>query len=131
MTSKKTGKKQATILILEDDPILQEAYQVLLESEGHNIVLANNGEEGFVALEKHNPDLILLDLLMPIMDGMTFLKKLRKNGDKTTVVVLTNYDQDQQIEEAQTLGAHRYIVKAMAAPKDLAKMINHLIAKDL
>jgi CheY-like chemotaxis protein len=119
------------ILILEDDQTLQTAYRLLLENEGHEVTAVENGKEGLEVLKKLRPDLILLDLLMPIMDGMTFLRKIRESGDETKVVVLTNFDQDKQIEEAQELGAYKYIVKANSAPKELAQLVNHLIEKDI
>jgi CheY-like chemotaxis protein len=119
------------ILILEDDQTLQTAYKLLLENEGHDVTAVDNGKEGLEVLKNLQPDLILLDLLMPVMDGMTFLRKLRESGDDTKVVVLTNFDQDKHIEEAQELGAYKYIVKANAAPRDLAQLVNHLIQKDI
>lgn len=119
------------ILIIEDDQTLQTAYRLLLENEGHKVATADNGEEGLNVLKTSKPDLILLDLLMPVMGGLEFLQKFRKKDKDTKVVVLTNFDQDEHIEEAQKLGAYKYIIKANSAPSELAQLVNHLIEKDI
>ncbi len=123
----------ANILVVEDNTALNEAYELILTSEGHKVTVAHDGEEGLNTLKSFEPDLILLDLLMPKLDGLGFLKQYRKLYPKseTKIVVLTNLDQDKEITAALNLGAYKYIVKARTSPKQLAINVNHLVAHNI
>lgn len=123
----------AKILIVEDNASLNEAYEMVLSHEGHTIKVAHNGVEGLERLQNFTPDLILLDLLMPKLDGIGFLKEYRKRYPKseTKVVILTNLDQDKEITAALQLGAYKYIVKARTSPKQLAINVNHLVSHNI
>lgn len=123
----------AQILIAEDEKPLNEAYQIILEKEGHKVVGVYNGVEALEAVKKQAPDIILLDILMPKMNGIESLRKLelKKNYPKTIVVILSNLDMDKEIKEAYELGAYKYILKAITSPQQLAVMVNHLVKKDL
>ncbi len=119
------------ILIIEDNETLNEAYKLILERDGHKVETAFNGEEGLSKVGKKTPDLILLDMLMPKMDGLEFLRRFKPESyPKTTIIILSNLNEDEQVEEARKLGAHRYILKANTSPKELAARVNH-IAKHL
>jgi len=123
----------ANILVIEDNTALNEAYEMILTSEGHHVVVAHDGQEGLDKLVGFTPDLILLDLLMPTLDGIGFLKKYRKlhPDDGTKIVILTNLDQDKEITTALKLGAYKYIVKARTSPKQLAINVNHLVSHNI
>lgn len=123
----------ANILIVEDETVLNDAYQAILTKEGHQVMTAYNGEEALKAVEKQEPDIILLDILMPKMNGIEFLRKfqLKEKHPDTVVVILSNLDMDKEIEEAYQLGAYKYILKAMTSPQQLAVLVNHLVKKDL
>lgn len=120
----------ANILIIEDNQTLNQAYRLILEKAGHTVTSAYNGREGLKATEKSDPDIILLDMLMPEMDGLEFLRhyKPQKTG-KAGVVILSNLDEDREVKEALRLGAARYILKASTSPSELAVRVNHLIRK--
>lgn len=123
----------ADILIVEDNDMLNRAYRTVLEKNGHKIEAATNGQDALDALEKFKPKVILLDLLMPKMGGIEFLQhysKLEDNKD-TKVVVLTNLGREEDIQEAMSLGAYKYIIKAHSSPADLAALVNHLIKKNV
>ena len=123
----------ANILVVEDNTTLSEAYEMILSHDGHKVEIAYNGKEGLEKLKKFTPDLILLDLLMPQLDGLGFLKEFRKQYPKseTKIVVLTNLDQDKEITAALKLGAYKYIVKARTSPKQLAINVNHLVSHNI
>ncbi len=123
----------ANILIVEDDAALNDAYKLILKKEGHKVSVAHDGEEGLEKLASIKPDLILLDLLMPKLDGIGFLKQYRTRfeGKDTKVVILTNLDQDKEISEALSLGAYKYIVKARTSPKQLATNVNRLVSHNI
>jgi DNA-binding response OmpR family regulator len=112
------------ILIVEDDPTLNEAFQTILQKEDYDVRVAFNGRGALEILERESFDLILLDLLMPVMGGIDFLKEYRPAHKSIPVIVFSNLDTQNDIEEAQKLGATRYMLKAWASPKDLVKLIS-------
>jgi DNA-binding response OmpR family regulator len=102
------------ILIVEDETSLRNALRDKLMLEGFIVLEAKNGEEGLdVALRDH-PDLILLDIIMPKMDGLTMLKKLREDvwGKNTKVILLTNLSDNEKVSEALLQGSYDYLVKS-------------------
>jgi CheY-like chemotaxis protein len=129
MTETKSKSKSATVLIVEDENMLNEAYQVVLKTAGYNVLTAYDGKEALEILEKHNADIILLDLRMPVLDGVGFLEayqlKSRKNPPK--VVVFSNFDMQKEIDQAYELGADKYMLKAWASPKELLQLISNLL----
>jgi len=119
----------AKILIVEDEKMLADAFQMILEKAGHSVRVAFNGQEGLEAAESFGPELILLDLLMPVKDGLGFLKDydLRKKHPEVKVIIFSNLDMQKEAEEAFTLGASKYVLKAWATPKTL----NTIVADEL
>ncbi len=119
------------ILIVEDDKTLSEAYRLILAKENHTVRTASNGKNALEVLADFKPDIILLDLLMPEMDGIEFLEKyeLDKQGKGVKVVILSNVGDDKKVKDALKLGATRYIVKAHATPDELARLVNHMMPK--
>jgi CheY-like chemotaxis protein len=115
----------AKVLIVEDERTLNEAYDLVLKREGHDVKVAFNGEEALEVFKEHQPDLILLDLRMPKMDGVEFLKQLKpeKNYPKVKIIIFSNYEDQKQIDSAFKHGANRYILKAWSSPKELAKVV--------
>lgn len=107
-------ENQKKILIVEDETSLRNALRDKLLLEGFIVLEAKNGEEGLgVALRDH-PDLILLDIIMPKMDGLTMLKKLREDvwGKNTKVILLTNLSDNEKVSEALLQGSYDYLVKS-------------------
>lgn len=121
------------ILIVEDDQALREAYKFTLQREGYNVSTAINGKEALAKTKESEPDIILLDMLMPSMSGLQFLEKYNVINEhpKVKVVVMSNLEKDEQVQKAINLGAYKYITKAHASPKDLCAMVKHLISKNL
>jgi len=119
----------ATILIIEDDHNLNEAYQMILRHQGHKILVALNGMDALKITKKIEPDLILLDLKMPQMNGIEFLEKynLKEKHPKVKVVIFSNLDAQQEIDEAYNLGAEKYMLKAWASPKELIQLVDSLL----
>ncbi len=119
------------ILVVEDETTLNEAYQTILTKEGYQVATAYNGEEAIEKIRKDTPDLILLDLRMPKMDGIEFLRSIdaEKNLPKTKIIIFSNYDAQKEIDEAYRLGAQRYILKAWATPKELVHLVKETLSK--
>ncbi len=116
----------ANILIVEDDHDLNNAYCIILKNEGHQVVAAFDGKEALAQAKTFTPDLILLDLLMPIMGGLEFLQKydLKTQHSTVKVLIFTNMENSPEVAEAYTLGAKRCIIKSWTAPHNLARVVS-------
>lgn len=101
------------IMIVDDHLIVREGIRLILETaDDYEIVgEAENGQQALEVLQTIVPDLILLDLNMPILDGLNFMKKLRNIGDITPIIILTTYKEKQLLAEAVSLGAASYLLK--------------------
>jgi len=113
------------VLIVEDDTVLANALDLSLKDKGYDIRLATDGKEAEEMIASDIPDLILLDLLLPIKNGFEVLRGLRAN-EKTKdvpVVILTNFEQETSIEEGMKMGAKDYIVKANIDIKDVPAVV--------
>lgn len=119
-----------SILIVEDEPELAEVYQTLLAQAGYDVTVTHNGKGALEAVAKQEPNLILLDLRMPIMNGVEFLEKydLKNKHKDVKVVVFSNYDMQDEIDDAYRLGADRYVLKAWASPKELLQIVQDSLA---
>lgn len=116
----------ANILVIEDNKTLNQAYRLILQREGHDVRVAFNGQEGLELAEMSAPSLILLDMLMPVMNGVDFLKHFKpENHPETTVIILSNLNEDSEVQQAIALGAQKYILKASTSPQEL---IEHVTA---
>ncbi len=117
--------KRPKILIVEDDETLNDAYKTALTLSEYIVKSAPNGKEALSIIAKWLPDLIFLDLKMPVLDGIGFLRKFRlmDNYPAIKVVVFSNYDNQREVEEAYELGANRYILKSWLSPRELVKII--------
>lgn len=122
--------KQYNVLIVEDEEALSQAYKTILEKEGYNVTTAANGEEALKITAENEPDIILLDLRMPKVNGTEFLKRydLRKKHPSVKVIVFSNLDTQQDIDEAYSLGTDRYMLKAWASPKELAQLVKETLS---
>jgi DNA-binding response OmpR family regulator len=118
-----------TILFIEDEPNLQKTVGQILEQEGYEIKSALDGEIGLQLTRKEKPDLILLDLILPKLDGFKVLEELKK--DETTknipVIVLTNLESEVDVERAMELGATTYLVKANYELEELVVKIKDIL----
>lgn len=116
----------ASILVVEDDKDLNAAYKLILEKAGYTVKVAYDGKAALEALKEFEPDLILLDLLMPIMGGLEFLQnyELTDKHPDVKVLIFTNMENSPEVTEAYKLGAHRCIIKSWTAPQNLARIIN-------
>lgn len=118
--------KQHTILLVEDDVTLSDAFSLMLTKEGFKAVLAFNGSEALEQLKHTTVDLILLDLLMPVMDGREFLRTFA-NERHIPIIVFSNLDTRDDVQEILALGANRYMLKAWASPRELVQVIKDTI----
>ncbi len=122
----------SSILIVEDDQFIREMYAFILRKDGHDVVEAQDGAIGLTEAQKGGFDVILLDLMMPNVDGLTFLKKLndeppkKKNGP---IVVLSNLAYGDAKQKALDLGAVDFFVKADLEPSEIRATVKKLLEK--
>jgi len=117
--------------IIEDDTDLQFIYKMKLEAAGYQVATAGNGAEGLTLIEKFKPDVILLDLLMPIMGGAEMLANLRTHAwaSSMRVVILTNISKDEAPQALRFLSVDRYIVKAHHTPAQVVAVVGEVLGK--
>lgn len=119
------------ILIIEDDKFLRELITRKLQSENFEIVSAMDGESGLELVVKEKPDIVLLDLILPGIDGFGVLAKIKKDEATSDipVIILSNLGQKDDIEKGMGLGAVDYLVKAHFTPNEIVEKINQVLMK--
>jgi CheY-like chemotaxis protein len=120
----------AKVLIIEDDPLMSRMYQKIFTFEKYDVVMAKDGQEGLDLARSDKPTVILLDVMMPKMNGFQVLEKLKSDPEtkSTPVIMLTNLAGEQDAETALAKGAVKYIVKSEYEPKQVADMVKEIIA---
>ncbi|HCJ52139.1 MAG: hypothetical protein A2898_03445 [Candidatus Kerfeldbacteria bacterium RIFCSPLOWO2_01_FULL_48_11] len=120
-----------SVLIIEDEDALRRALEVTFRNRDFNVSYASNGEEGLAKSLKEHPDMILLDIVMPKMDGLTMLKKLREDswGHGAPVIVLTNLSTSEKVEETLEQGAFDFLVKTDWDLHDIVEKVNQRLKK--
>ena len=115
----------AKIAIIEDDPAISQMYRIKFEAEGYTVETAENGLLGLELAKTMKPDIILLDLMMPEMNGHDMLAKLRQTdwGKSIKVVILTNVGEQEAPEGIRELGVSAFILKADMTPRQVAEIV--------
>lgn len=118
------------ILVVEDDSFLAGMYVTKLGLEGFSVDLAADGREGLKKALEWKPDLILLDIILPIMDGFALLEELKRNPDaqRIPVILLTNLGAKADVERGLSLGAADYLIKAHFMPSEVVEKVKRLLA---
>lgn len=118
------------ILVVEDDEFLFDAYRLKLEKENFEVAIAHDGEECLKLVNSFKPDLIILDIVMPKMDGIETLRRLKKNSltSSIPVIVASNLDQPEKADECKRLGALDYFVKSNITINSLAEKCRSLVS---
>jgi CheY-like chemotaxis protein len=127
-----TIAKRPTILLIEDEKFIQNIMQVELVKQNFNVIIAGNGKEGLEKVELENPDLILLDIVMPVMNGFAFLEALRSNEKfkDIAVVVTSNLGSDKDIEECKGYGVRDFLVKESTPIFELVEKVKKYLKTD-
>lgn len=123
--------EQPTVLVVDDDPIVREIYQIALNRLGYAVNVARDGPTALQMAATSAPELILLDVRMPRMDGVEVLELLRADAHTRgiPVVMLSNYDDDSIVKRCLGLGAKEYLVKANLDPADLGAIVARWIGR--
>lgn len=109
----------ARILVVDDEPDILLMLRMSFEDEGHEVFLAPDGQAGLERLTDHHPDLVILDLMMPVLDGFGMLERKRDLGDTTPVVMLSAKSEQGDVDRAMSLGAVEFVSK----PFDLDRLV--------
>jgi DNA-binding response OmpR family regulator len=119
------------IAIIEDDAVISQMYRMKFEAEGYEVQMAANGRLGVELVEKMRPDIILLDLRMPEMDGAQALAQIRKHdwGKNIPVLILTNVGEEEAPKELADLSVLSYIVKADLTPRQVTERVKEALGK--
>jgi len=119
------------VAIIEDDAAISQMYRIKFEAEGYTVETADNGKLGLELAEHMRPDIILLDLMMPVMTGEEMLAKLRATpwGKKIKVIILTNRGEQEIPPEVKALGVEALILKADMTPRQVAELVKEKLAE--
>lgn len=122
-------EKKITVLLAEDDRFVSDIYKRKLGTDGFDVLFAPDGREAVKILEETIPDLVLLDIMMPFMDGMEVLQKMKGEDrwKKIPVVMLTNLAEKENIERSISMGADGYIIKAHFTPSEVVQKIKTVL----
>jgi two-component system, response regulator len=120
-----------TIFVIEDETILRDAYEIILTSKGYRVETAENGQSALQLLTHIEPDLILLDLLMPVMGGKDFLiaSDMAVHHPKVKVIVYSNLSDPDTINEVMELGVNQHVLKSSMSPNNLVEYIDTLLLR--
>ena len=119
----------AKIAIVEDDLAIAQMYRLKFEAEGHKVEIAENGKLGLELCKQMKPDVVLLDLMMPEMNGDEMLAHMRSSdwGKHTKVIILTNVGEQEAPESLKKLGVTAFIVKAEMTPKQVSELVKQQV----
>ncbi len=117
------------IAIIEDDQTISQMYRMKFEADGFDVQLADNGKKGVALVQSFKPEIILLDLQMPEMDGAEALTEIRGNewGKNVPVIILTNMGEEESPKSLATLNVESYIVKADLTPSQVVKKVKETL----
>jgi CheY-like chemotaxis protein len=120
-----------TVLIVDDEELITKALAKKLQNGGYDVLVRRNGEDGLKAALSEKPDLLLLDMIMPKMDGMTVLTKLREDewGKDLPVIVLTNLESGEEAEKSKQSGVFDYLVKTNWSLSDVLSKVEEALKK--
>jgi len=117
------------IILVEDDPFLIDIYVSRLKDEGYEVKVSSNGEKALEEIKKGTPDLLVLDIVMPKMDGWTVLKEISEKikSKEIKVMILSNLGEKEEVERGYEMGASGYLIKANYTPTEVVEEIKKIL----
>ena len=121
------------VLMIEDEEQIRSMYQVAFEALGFVFDSAGDGEKGMEMTKANKPDLILLDIMMPNVDGLTVLTQIKNDPNLSTipVIMLSNLSAQENVDKAMTLGAKNYINKSLVKPREVAEKVKAILSNPI
>lgn len=125
----KKGNSKKTILVIEDEKILNDVLSDKFNDSGFHVMSALDAETGLVMALKNRPDLILLDIILPRMDGLSMLRKLRQNswGKDIPVIILSNLSDQKRVSEAMEIGVYDFLIKSNVKLSDVVEQAREVL----
>jgi DNA-binding response OmpR family regulator len=120
-------RKRPLVLLVEDDQMMADMYSYQLERDGYQVEVVTDGKQGLDAIRERRPDLVLLDLRLPVMEGFEVLENLASDPAKPPVVILSNYGDASMVNRGLALGARDYLVKSATTPITLAEKVKSIL----
>jgi len=117
------------ILIIEDEPVHLNVMKAKLEYEGYEVLAAVDGEAGYQMVKQERPDLVLLDIILPKLDGFGVLEKLKKDKINVPIIIVSNSGQPVEVDRAMKMGAKDYLVKAEFNPTDVLEKVEKVLGR--
>lgn len=123
------AEEKIFVLIVEDDVFLADIYKKKFEMEGFKVVVSENGEKALSDIKKKSPDVVLLDILLPKLDGFAVLERLKadKETSSAPVILLTNLGQKDDVEKGLEMGAVDYLIKAHFKPSEVVDKVKKVL----
>jgi CheY-like chemotaxis protein len=123
-------KLDHTVLVIDDDDFIGSMIAGLIAKAGYQIRRVNTGEDGLKEIEKEKPDLVLLDIGLPGIDGFEVLRRIKENEATKDIAVLvaSNYGQQEDVSQTKSLGAIDHLIKANVEPKEIVEYVNNFFA---
>ena len=121
--------KKTKILLVDDDPFIVDMYVLKFKRGGFQIETARDGKEGLQKIKEFDPDVVLLDIVMPGLDGFAVLEEVRKEGRQRKVILLTNLGQKEEVERGISLGADDYVIKAHFTPSEVLAKVEQVLGR--
>jgi len=123
------SEEKKKLLLVEDDPFIRDIYNIKFSQDGFEVSIAENGVEALKKMEQFIPDIILLDIIMPYMDGMETLKNIRSKDEwkKIPVIMLTNISEKEKITESEDYGINDYLIKSYFTPSEVVQKVKTLL----
>lgn len=120
----------AKILLVEDDPLILKIFTTRLNADGYQVLTAENGQDGLDKAFAEKPDVIVLDIMMPKVDGFGVLEKLRSTAptQQIPILVYSNLWQEEEVARAKQMGATEFIVKANISPTEMVNKIKQYLS---
>ena len=124
-----SSQNNTKILIVDDDPFILDMYVIKFKEQGFQIDTATDGKMALEKIQTDNPDIVLLDVVMPKMDGFDVIKKIQENKIPRTfkILFLTNFGQKEDVERGMQLGADGYIIKAHFTPSEVVAKVKEVL----
>lgn len=125
----KNLEEKIKVSIIEDDLMIQDMYRIELEKEGFLVSCAKDGEEGFSLMKKEIPDVAIIDILMPKVNGIELIKKINDDPDllKIPVIIASNENNERITKEAGNLNVKFFLVKTLFTPKDVVNIVREVL----
>jgi len=121
--------KKKKILLVEDDPFLIDIYSTKLKDAGFEVLVSDEGEEVLGKVKEENPDLLLLDIVLPEIDGWEILRRIKSEEKfkELKVIILSNLGQKEEVEKGMDLGAVSYLIKAHYTPSQVVEEVKKVL----